>query len=133
MRRAAVLVVPHSGAGQKQMNSEGGNDLLQFSVDRRFMRGSHLSFVLFVYNAMKGGNGVPEVEAQIQISQNSQAVVTSPWQKVAADPSGDLSRMVYGADIGLRTLPAGRYVLQVTIADRLAKANASQQVKFEIE
>jgi VWFA-related protein len=121
------------GAGQKQMNSEGGNDLLQFSVDRRFMRGSHLSFVLFVYNAMKGGNGVPEVEAQIQISQNSQAVVTSPWQKVAADPSGDLSRMVYGADIGLRTLPAGRYVLQVTIADRLAKANASQQVKFEIE
>jgi len=41
--------------------------------------------------------------------------------------------MVYGANVALQTLPPGRYLLQVTISDLVAKTNAAQQVTYEIQ
>lgn len=118
------------GSNQKQA---AGGEQVQFSVDRRFMRGSHLTFLTIIYNAARAGNAAPELEAQIQISRNGQAVVTSPLRKVATDATTDLARIVYGADIALQTLPPGRYLLQVTISDPIAKTSAAQLVPFEIE
>jgi VWFA-related protein len=106
---------------------------LQFSVDRRFVRGGHLNFLTIVYNAARGAGGDPELEAQIRISRNGQAVVTSPLRKVTIDAGGDLARIPYGADIALQTLAAGRYQLQVNVFDRVAKTTATQQIGFEIE
>jgi hypothetical protein len=45
----------------------------------------------------------------------------------------DAARIPYGADIGLKSMSAGRYVLQVTINDRVAQTSATQQITFEIE
>ena len=106
---------------------------MQFSVDRRFMRGSHLNFLTIIYNAAQAGNTAPDLEAQIQISRNGQAIVTSPLRKVVTDTNTDLARIVYGGGIALQTLPVGRYLLQVTISDRLANTSTAQQVTFEIE
>jgi hypothetical protein len=117
------------GSSQKQ----AGGEQMQFSVDRRFLRGSHLNFLTIIYNAAPAGNGAPELDAQIQISRNGQAVVTSPLRKVVTDANTDLARIVYGGDIALQTLPAGRYLLQVTISDRIARTSAAQQVSFDIE
>jgi len=117
------------GSNQKQ----AGAEQMQFSVDRRFMRGSHLNFLTIVYNAARGNNGAPDLEAQIQISRNGQPVITSPLRRVVTDANTDLARIVYGADIALQTLSAGRYRLQVNISDRIANAKASREISFEIE
>jgi len=116
------------GSSQKQ----AGGEQVQFSVDRRFLRGSHMNFLTIIYNAARGNSGT-DLEARIQISRNGQPVVTSPVRKVAVDANTDLARIVYGADIALQTLPAGRYRLQITISDRIANANASSEISFEIE
>ncbi|MDX6612796.1 MAG: hypothetical protein QOD75_1982 [Blastocatellia bacterium] len=111
----------------------GGGEQVQFSVDRRFPRNSHLNFLTIVYNAARGSNGQPNLDAQIQISRNGQPVVTSPPRGVAIDATTDLARIVHGADIALQSLPPGRYRLQVTISDRIANTQASSEVSFEIE
>ncbi|HYJ85113.1 MAG TPA: hypothetical protein VEW46_03590 [Pyrinomonadaceae bacterium] len=54
-------------------------------------------------------------------------------RKVVAEAGADAARIPYGADIALQTLPAGRYLLQVTITDKVAKTTATQHVSFEIE
>jgi hypothetical protein len=117
------------GSGQKQ----AGGEQMQFSVDRRFLRSSHLNFLTIIYNAARGSNGAPELEAQIRISRNGQAVVSSPLRKVATDATTDLARIVYGADIALQTLPPGRYRLQVNISDRIGHRDARGDIAFEIE
>jgi hypothetical protein len=118
------------GSNQKQA---AGGEQVQFSVDRRFPRGSHLNFLTIIYNAVRGNNGAPDLEARVQISRNDQAVITSPWRKVAADANTDLARIVYGGDFALQTLPPGRYRLQVDINDRIANVSASRDIPFEIE
>ncbi len=118
------------GSGQKQA---GGQEQVQFSVDRRFARGAHLNFLTIIYNAMREGSGASELEAQIKISRDGMAIVTSPLRKVVSEAGGDAARIPYGADIALQTLPAGRYLLQVTVFDRAAKTSAMQQVAFEIQ
>jgi hypothetical protein len=111
----------------------GANEQVQFSVDRRFMRGSHLNFLTIIYNAARGNSGAPDLNAHLQISRNGQAVLTSPLRKVATDAGTDLARIVYGSDIALRNLPPGRYRLQVNISDRIANTSANREVGFEIE
>ncbi len=106
---------------------------VQFSVDRRFKAGSHLNFLTLVYNAAPGPGGAPDLEAQIKIARDGQAVVNSPARKIGTPQGTDLARVPYGADIGLSSLPAGRYILQVTINDRAAKTSATQQATFDIE
>ena len=43
------------------------------------------------------------------------------------------ARIPYGANVGLRTLAPGRYVLKVTVTDRNANASATNQVIFDVE
>ena len=117
------------GSGQKQ----AGSEQVQFSVDRRFAKGAHLNFLTIIYNALRGTGGSADLQAQIKISRNGQSIVTSPLRKVVVEPASDAARIPYGADIALQTLPAGRYLLQVTITDNVAKTAATQQVSFEIE
>jgi VWFA-related protein len=127
------LLVGGQFLGSNQKTTAGGaGEPVQFSVDRRFGRGAHLNFLTIIYNAATGSGG-PNLESQIQISRNGQAVVTSPMRKVATDATTDLARIVYGADVALQTLPPGRYLLQVTIFDRLANTRAVEQVTFQIE
>jgi hypothetical protein len=112
-------------------NTPGGGERMQFSVDRRFARGANLNFLTFIYNA--ASSPAPDLDGQIKILRNGQAVVTSPVRKVPIDPGTDPARIIYGANIALQTLPVGRYLLEVTITDRIAKTSASQHISFEIE
>lgn len=118
------------GSNQKQATSGGGSEQVQFSVDRRFAPNSHLNFLTIIYNA---AGAAPNLEAQIRISRDGQAIVTSPLRKITIDANTDTARIPYGADIALKNLPTGRYVLQVTINDRTAQTNATQQITFDIE
>jgi VWFA-related protein len=122
------------GSAQKQETGGGASAQVQFSVDRHFVRGSHLSLLTIIYNASRGTNAAAALETQIRITRDGgQPVVTSPWRKLSNVSVTDPARIPYSADIALQSLPTGRYALQVTVSDRAAKTSASQEITFDIE
>jgi VWFA-related protein len=122
---------------QKKADASGEQTVpqVQFSVDKRFKRSSHLSFWIFIYNALNGtgANTTPDVTAQVEMFSNGQAIVKTPVRKLNTAGMTDLQRIPYGGDFSLASLPPGRYELNVTITDQLAKASATQQVSFLVE
>ena len=110
-------------------DQKASGDQVQFSVDRRFARGSQLTFFTIVYNA----SAAPKLESQIEILRGGQRVVASPVMPVVLEPNTDLARIPYGANVGLKTMAPGRYVLKVTVTDRNANASAVNQIIFDVE
>lgn len=132
-------------------------DQVRLNVDHHFTRTSRLRFLTFVYNAVgakpvvptpqspdgSGGNGAiiptssdgsgPDLAVQVQVFRDNEPVITDPLHKVSVEGIVDLSRVPYAADLTLNGLRPGRYVLQVTVIDRLAKTSASQRFAFEID
>jgi VWFA-related protein len=102
------------------------------NVNRRFSRASRLLFQTFVYNATRTAMA-PDVALQVQIFRDDQPVITVPIRKLSTEGIADLTRIPYEDDFALDQLPAGRYVMQVTAIDRVAKTSASQRISFEIE
>jgi hypothetical protein len=94
-----------------------------------------MSFLTIIYNAAgsNSGSSAPNLEAQIEITRDGQTIINSPGRKVPVEANADTTRVPYGADLALKALPAGRYLLKVTITDRNSNATASQQVGFDIE
>jgi hypothetical protein len=106
----------------------------QFSVDHHFTRNSPLRFVAFVYNANRGpdGSAPPDILIQTQVLRAGKQMFTTAWSK-AVGTTQDVARIAYGGEISLRALPAGQYVLQVTVKDELANTTAVQQTKITVE
>jgi VWFA-related protein len=108
-------------------------DPVELSINHRFSANGYLRFVVFVYNAAQSPDTKPDVAIQVQVVRDGQPVVTTVQRKVAVEDSTDLARLPYAAEIPLGGLPAGEYVLQVSVVDRVAKRSASQQTHFEIQ
>jgi VWFA-related protein len=130
---------------------------VRLNVDHRFARASRLRFLTFVYNAV-GANSVvptpespdrgassvsmiptgstgagPDLAVQVQVFRDNEPVITDPLHKVSVEGIADLSRVPYAAELTLSGLQPGRYVLQVTVIDRIAKTSASQRFNFEVD
>jgi VWFA-related protein len=105
----------------------------QWSVDRRFARGSRLRFMTFVYNAARPGGAPADLSARVQVYREGRALISTPFRKVAAGPQTDPARIPFDAEIGLGELQAGSYTLQVTVEDRAAQKSVSQRTAFYIE
>jgi VWFA-related protein len=101
-------------------------------IDRRFPRTSGLQYIMFVYNAAQVGTAQPDVTVQTQIIRGNQVVVTSPPSQISTKGQ-DLTRLAYAAEVHLDTLPAGRYELLVLVQDRVAKANSTRSISFEVK
>jgi VWFA-related protein len=148
------LVDSDSGQGSSPAGNSAGNktaDPLQsvkVNVDHHFARTSRLRFLVFAYNAttsglqsagdaaavsQSGANTPPDVAIQVQVLRDNEPVITSPLRKIGTEGITDLARLPYAAEIPLQDLPAGRYLLKVTVIDRIAKKSASQQLGFEID
>jgi hypothetical protein len=119
------LVVGLEGVGDK--GADGGR--IQWSVDKRFARGSRLRFMTFVYNAGAPGN----LSARVQVYKDGREVTGTPSRKVGTDAQTDPARVPFTAEINLGALQPGRYTLQVTVEDRAAQRNASQQTAFYVQ
>jgi hypothetical protein len=117
--------------GHTSAPAQQGGDQFQFSVDRRFSRASQLTFLTVIYNAAAGS--APKLDAQIEILRGGQRVVASPVLPVIVEANSDLARIPYGANVGLKNLAPGRYVLKVTVNDRNANTSAVNQIIFEVE
>lgn len=107
-------------------------DQVNLSVSKRFHRDSFLRFLVFVYNPAKSADAKPDAVIQMQVVRDGHPVVTTAQRKVDPDGSLDRTRLPYAAEIPLADLPPGRYLLNVTVLDRVSKKTASQQSRFEI-
>jgi hypothetical protein len=88
---------------------------------------------VLVYNAaLAPADSKPDVAVQVQIVRDEQPVTTTALKKISVEGVKDLTRIPYAAEVSLSGLPAGRYLLQVTVVDRVSKKSASQQSRFEI-
>lgn len=104
------------------------------SINHQFSPNGFLRFLFIVYNAsLAASDAKPDVAVQIQIVRDEQPVTTTPLKKISIDGLPDLTRIPYAAEISLEGLPAGHYILQVTVVDRVGKKSASQQNRFEID
>ncbi len=105
------------------------NFVAQRSAERRFKRDTPLRFMTYIYNAQ---GSPPDLEAQIQVLRDETPVLT--FDKLKVEPGADFARgIAYGAEIPLDALTPGRYILQLTVTDRAAQANASAQTLFIVE
>jgi VWFA-related protein len=130
------------------------------NIDHHFASSSHLRFLTFVYNA-SGSSAVatptpvipgtpqllnnvpasstipfdagPDLAVQIQLFRDDEPVITMPLHKIQIDAHSDPRRLPYAAELDLEGLRPGRYVLLVTVIDRVAKASASQKFGFQVD
>ena len=148
----AWIEIPNLSAGQLAMSSllmgvrklpaisnasattEVPPDSVGLSINHNFSPNGYLRFMAFVYNAaLSHVDSKPDLAIQVQIVRDGQPVVTTALRKVAIEGLPDLNRVPYAAEVSLGGLPLGRYLLQVTVVDRVAKKSASQQTHFEIQ
>jgi VWFA-related protein len=107
---------------------------VQFSVDRRFPRSSRLGFLAFVYNAARaGGTGGVDLAVTVRVLRDNKAVVSSPARRLAPEAGADLARIPVTGAISLGQLPAGRYEIEISVGDNVARTSASERIWFEVE
>ncbi|HVF51445.1 MAG TPA: VWA domain-containing protein [Pyrinomonadaceae bacterium] len=102
------------------------------SADRRFARDSRMRFLLHIYNAALKTT-TSDIALQVQVFRDDQPVITTPLSKINAEGFPDQTRIPYAAEINLNSLPTGRYLLQVTAIDRVARATAKQRIDFTVQ
>ncbi|HEX8707557.1 MAG TPA: VWA domain-containing protein [Pyrinomonadaceae bacterium] len=132
---SSLLLGEATGAAEEAQTDPGALSQSVFSVDHRFARTSNLRFVTFIYNAARGTAGTesPDVALQVQVFRDDQPVITTALRRVKTEGLEDLARLPYAAEIPLKGMLAGHYVLQITVIDRIAKVSASERASFEIE
>ena len=75
----------------------------------------------------------PDVTLKVEVFRDEKLVSATPLSRLKTEGVADLSRIPYFVGLKLEGMPSGRYVLHVTATDRIARANASQRMNFEIE
>ena len=102
-------------------------------VDHRFHRNSMLRFLFDIYNAtIASPDSKPNLAIQVQALRDRQPVITIPMKEISATNVQDLKQIPCGGDVSLEGLAAGRYLLLITVVDRVSKTSASQEVRFEV-
>ena len=120
---------------QAMMTSVANNgvDPVGLSASHRFHRESMLRFLIFAYNsAFSPTDQKPDVAVQVQVVRDDQPVVTTALRKLNTEGVTDLTRIPYAAEIPLNELLPGRYLLNVTLIDRVSKQSTSRQTHFDV-
>ena len=103
------------------------------SASHRFKRDSTLRFLLFVYNmAPSPADQKPDVAVQVQVLRDDQPVITTALRKITTDGVADLTRLPYAAEFPMSELLPGRYVLQVSVIDRVVKESTTRKTHFDV-
>ena len=128
------LMLGSRAAAAETTNASAISDTppVALSVNHSFSPDGYLRFLVIVYNAALAADSKPDVAVQVQIVRDEQPVTTTALKKISVEGITDLTRIPYAAEVSLSGLPSGRYLLQVTVVDRVSKKSASQQSRFEI-
>lgn len=130
---SSLLLGERTQSMMTNVSSPGGVSPVAISASHRFQRESTLRFLLFVYNAqLSPADQKPDVAVQVQVIRDDQPVVTTALRKVTAEGVLDLARLPYAAEIPLSELIPGRYLLQVSLIDRVSKQSITRQTHFDV-
>lgn len=111
-----------------------GTPQVQFSVDHRFARNSRLTFMGFIYNAIRSENAQSPLALSIQarLLRRGRVIQTGPLHKVEVG-SQDLMRIPCSGEISLNSIPAGDYVLEVAVTDTINQTSTSQRTRITVD
>lgn len=130
---SSVLLGERTQAMMTNVSNPGGISPVALSASHRFRRESTLRFLVFVYNAvLSPADQKPDVAMQVQVIRDDQPVITTALRKVSAEGVLDLARLPYAAEIPLDELLPGRYLLQVTLIDRVSKQSTTRKTHFDV-
>jgi VWFA-related protein len=113
-------------------SNNSGIPQVQFSVDHRFARNSRLTFMAFIYNAIRADKSPPSLSIQARLWRRGRVVQTGPLRKVEFG-SQDLVRIPSSGELTLTSIPPGDYVLEVTVTDAINQTSASQRTRITID
>jgi hypothetical protein len=131
---SSLLLGERTQGMMTNVSNTGGVSPVALSASHRFGRESTLRFLLFVYNAaLSPADQKPDVAVQVQVIRDDQPVITTALRKVGTDGVLDLARLPYAAEIPLSELLPGRYLLQVTLIDRVSKQSTTRQTHVDVE
>ena len=125
--------------GQRGTNYSGAGDAVAFQkaqlkIDRRFLSGSRLRLLTYIYNATSSAIGqAPQLNARVDIFRGNDPVVSTPARAIETKGVEDTARIPYAGEFNLASLAKGRYRIRVTVIDLGSKSFASQEASFEIE
>jgi hypothetical protein len=137
------IVVPDRPSGELVLSSliidpetvrsaVSATEEIQWSVDKKFKRGSRIRLLAFVYNSRPLGKR-PDLTVRLDLLRNGQAVVTIPARKVIVDPQADPLRIPILVNMGFPDLSNGRYILRITVEDRADQKSAFQDTAISIQ
>jgi VWFA-related protein len=104
-------------------------------LTQRFVRGSRLQFLTYVYNAkpVAANDNEPDLNIDVKILRGNQPVLAPALRELLIEDRADSKSYPFAAEIPLEGLEAGEYVLQVTVTDVTTKASATQQTTIIVE
>lgn len=130
---SSLLLGELTHAMMTNVSNNGGASPVALSASHRFKRESTLRFLLFAYNTLfSPADQKPDIAVQVQVIRDDQPVITTALRKVNTEGVLDLGRLPYAAEIPLSELLPGRYLLNVTVIDRVAKQSTSRQTHFDV-
>jgi VWFA-related protein len=130
---SSLLLGERTEGMMTNVSSPSGVSPVALSASHRFRRESTLRFLLFAYNCVfSTTDQKPDVAVQVQVIRDDQPVITTALRKVNTEGVLDLERLPYAAEIPLSELLPGRYLLQVTVIDRVSKHSTSRQTHFDV-
>ncbi len=130
---SSLLLGERSQTTLTNVSSPGGISPVALSASHRLKRESTLRFLIFAYNTVTSPTDQkPDAAVQVQVIRDDQPVITTALRKISTDGVSDLARLPYAAEIPLGELLTGRYLLQVTVIDRVSKQSTSRQTHFDV-
>ena len=128
--KTGVLSLSSLFLGEIENNSiQSGK--LAINGSHRFLSSSRMGFMTYIYHAAPNEKS-PDLSLQVQVLRDGQPVLTRPSVKVDTTFIEDHSRIPYGEELLLRDLPKGKYILLITVVDRIARQSAQRQTRFVV-
>jgi len=102
-------------------------------TSRRFKRGGHADFLVFVYNAGTSGQGAGDVFIRKELSAGGRLINTSKPVAIGSSVEQFGEVIPYTERLLLDALAAGDYELRITLSDRAGKVMDSRGIGFTVE
>lgn len=127
------LLLGERGQTLANVSDTGDRSPVALSASHRFKRDSTLRFLFFAYNmANSPADQKPDVAVQVQVLRDDQPVITTASRKINTEGVADMTRIPYAAEIPMSELLPGRYVLQVSVVDRVVKQSTTRKTHFDV-
>jgi len=130
---SSILLGERTQAQLTNVSDPGQVSPVSLSASHRFKRASTLRFLIFAYNTTPApADHKPDVAVQVQVIRDDQPVLTTALRKLTTEGIADLTRLPYAAEIPLADMQPGRYLLQVSVIDRVSKQSTTRQTHFDV-